>query len=408
MARKVKPLTDLDIRRAKAGEVKRDGGGLYLVVKGPGEGLWRHDYRFGGKRLTNSFGRYPTVTLAMARDKRLKAERLLGEGTNPMEAKKRVSLTARIAASNTFGVVADELLAKLEREGKAAVTKDKARWLLDMARPALGDRPVAEITPPEVLEVLRQVENRNHLETAGRLRSIISRVCRLAVATGRAENDPTIALRGAIASPKPVSRAAITNPAGLGALLRAIADYRGQPEVVAALKLMAYLFPRPGELRMADWDEFDLEAAVWSIPATRMKMRRPHKVPLPTQAVAILKDLRAIAGRTKLVFPSVRSSQRCISENTLNAALRRMGFTQDQMTAHGFRAAAATLLNESGKWHADAIERQLAHIENNDVRRTYARGEHWDERVKMMTWWADHIDALRDGTKIIPLPSNKA
>ncbi len=270
----------------------------------------------------------------------------------------------------------------------------------------MGDRPVAEITPPEVLDVLRQVENRNHLETAGRLRSIISRVCRLAVATGRAENDPAIALRGAIASPKPVSRAAITNPVGLGALLRTNADYRGRPEVVAALKLMAYLFPRPGELRMAGWEEFDLEAAVWSTPATRMKMRRPHKVPLPPQAVTILKDLRAIAGRAKLVFPSVRSSQRCISENTLNAALRRMGYAQDQMTAHGFRAAAATLLNESGKWHADAIERQLAHVENNDARRAYARGEHWEERVKMMAWWADHIDALRDEAKVIPFHSS--
>jgi integrase len=226
-------------------------------------------------------------------------------------------------------------------------------------------------------------------------------VFRYAIATARAENDPTFALRGALTTPKVKPRAAVTDPKAVGALLRSIWGYDGQPATNAALQLMAYLFPRPGELRLSEWPEFDLKAGVWSIPAQRMKMRRPHKVPLPPQAIAILKQLREITGHGKLVFPSVRSLQRPISDNTLNAALRRLGYSQDEATAHGFRATASTLLNESGLWHADAIERQLAHEDEDAVRRAYARAEFWDERVRIMRWWADNLDALRKGAKVI-------
>jgi len=210
-------------------------------------------------------------------------------------------------------------------------------------------------------------------------------------------------LRGALTTPKVKPRAAVTDPKAVGALVRSVWGYDGQPATKAALQLMAYLFPRPGELRLAEWPEFDLEAAVWAIPAPRMKMRRPHKVPLPSQAIAILTQLREITGNGRLVFPSVRSKSRPISDNTLNAALRRLGYSQDEATAHGFRATASSLLNESGLWHADAIERQLAHEDGDAVRRAYARAEFWDERVRMMQWWADKLDALREGATVTPL-----
>lgn len=242
--------------------------------------------------------------------------------------------------------------------------------------------------PADVLAALQKVERRGRHETARRLRSTIGSVFRYAVATTRADNGPTFALRGALTTPVVKPRAAVTDPRAFGALLRAIDGFDGQPTTHAALKLMALLFPRPGELRMAEWTEFDLDAAVWTIPAMRTKMRRVHRVPLPRQAVPILKALGEVTGNGRLVFPCVRTTARPISENTLNAALRRLGYSKDQATAHGFRATASTLLNESGKWNADAIERQLAHVENNDVRRAYARGEHWAERVQMMTWWS--------------------
>lgn len=218
---------------------------------------------------------------------------------------------------------------------------------------------------------------------------------RYAIATARAEIDPTFALRDALTKPVVTPRAAVTDPKALGALLRAIDWFDGQPTVRAALRLMAPLFPRPGELRAAEWNEFDFGKAVWTIPAARAKMRRPHRVPLATQAVAILDQLKRISGRCELLFPGVRAPDRPISDNTLNAALRRLGYGKEEATAHGFRATASSLLNECGKWHPDAIERQLAHVENNDVRRAYARGEHWDERVKMMQWWADNLDELK-------------
>lgn len=230
---------------------------------------------------------------------------------------------------------------------------------------------------------------------AVRSRGMYIAVFRYAVATARAESDPTFALKGALARPNVKPRPAITDKKAFGALLRAIDGFRGQPETCAALKLMALLAPRPGELRLAHWREFDLDTAAWTIPAERMKMRREHRAPLPRQAVAILRELHGLTGRGDLVFPSIRTAARPISENTLNAALRRMGYAQDEMTAHGFRATFSTIANESGKWNRDAIERALAHVEGNAVRRAYLRAEYWDERVAMAQWWADTLDTLR-------------
>lgn len=250
---------------------------------------------------------------------------------------------------------------------------------------------------------MRGVESRGRHETARRLRATIGQVFRYAVATGRAEADPTGALKGALTAPTVRHRAAIIEPKAFGGLLRAMRGYTGAPETRAALELLALTFVRPGELRAAEWAEFDLDASIWSIPGEKMKMKRPHRVPLASSTVAILRELQTISGQGKYLFPCVRSISRCISENTINAALRRMGFTKDEMTGHGFRAVASTLLNESGKWNADAIEAQLAHVENDAVRRAYHRADYWSERVSMMNFWADYLDELREGGKIIPL-----
>jgi integrase len=235
------------------------------------------------------------------------------------------------------------------------------------------------------------------------LRATIGQVFRYAVATGRAVTDPTSALKGALAAPIVQNRAAIIDPKAFGGLLRATAGYQGAPETRLALELLALTFVRPGELRAAEWAEFDLEAGVWAIPAEKMKMKRPHRVPLAPQAITILRELQELAGQGKFLFPSVRSVARCMSENTINAALRRLGFAKDEMTGHGFRSAASSILNESGKWNADAIERQLAHVDSDSVRRAYARADYWEERVRMMNWWADRCDEMRRGGVVVPL-----
>ncbi|WOJ88323.1 site-specific integrase [Methylocapsa polymorpha] len=231
----------------------------------------------------------------------------------------------------------------------------------------------------------------------------IGEVFRYAVATGRADADPTGALKGALAAPTVQHRAAIIEPKAFGGLLRAIAAYEGAPETQAALELLALTFVRPGELRAAEWTEFDLDASVWSIPGEKMKMKRPHRVPLAPHSIGILLELQAITGHGKFLFPSVRSAVRCMSENTINAALRRLGFEKDEMTGHGFRSAASSMLNESGLWNADAIERQLAHVDNDSVRRAYARADYWEERVRMMAWWANRCDELRRGGIVVPI-----
>jgi integrase len=262
---------------------------------------------------------------------------------------------------------------------------------------------MTEITAREILGVLKSVEGRGRYETAGRLRATIGEVFRYAVATGRADADPTGALKGALTAPTVEHRAAIVEPKAFGALLRALESYEGAPETRAALELGALTFVRPGELRAAEWAEFDLDAAVWAIPGAKMKMKRPHRVPLAPRAIVVLRGLHAITGGGKYLFPSVRSPASCMNKNTLNAALRRMDFTKAEMCGHGFRSAASSMLNESGLWNADAIERQLDHVDNDGVRRAYARADFWEERVRMMAWWADRCDELRRGGTLVQL-----
>jgi integrase len=393
------PLTDMACRTAKSGPTRKkltDGDGLQLWVQPNGSRLWQLAYRFNGRQKQMALGPYPEVSLAEARDKRTEARRLLRDGVDPAERKKKVAEEAKPLSGDTFKDIAEEFMAKCRREQLADRTLGKKEWLLSLAYPVLGPKRVSEIRPIEVLGVLQDVENRGCYETARRLRSTIGAVCRFAVATARAETDPTTALRGALTTPKVTPRAAITDPKEFGGLLRAIDGFEGEPTTLYGLKLMALLFPRPGELRHAEWSEIDVKKSVWTIPAAKTKMRREHRVFLAPQTIAVLEDLRAVTGHKKLLLPGLTSSEKPISENTLNAALRRLGFGQDEMTSHGFRATASTLLNESGLWSVDAIERQLAHIDMNSVRRAYARGLHWDERIRMMIWWADYLDELRE------------
>ena len=326
----------------------------------------------------------------------------LAAGIDPAAQRKLDKIAAAISRQNTFRLVADEWLEKLAREGRADATLNKSKWLINLACEVIGERPVAEISPPELLHALRRVEARGNYETARRLRSTCGQVFRYAIVTGRAERDPSIDLRGALTTPKVKHRAAITEPSAIGAMLRAIEGYEGYPVVLASLRLAPLLFVRPGELRNAEWPEFDLEQAEWRIPASKMKMRQPHRVPLARQAIVILRDLHRLTGNGRYLFPSIRSVARPISENTMNAALRRLGYSKDEATAHGFRSTAAVRLNEMGKWSTDAIERQLAHQEQNSVRRAYTHAaEYWPERREMMQAWADQLDRWRDGVMVI-------
>jgi integrase len=375
-----------------------DGEGLQLWIKPSGAKLWNLAYRFDGKQRKLAMGPYPRVSLKDARARRDEAKSLLDDGLDPSQQKRLAKLAATAENANTFAAIADELLAQKRREGKTPATLRKMEWLFGLAKPALGARPISAVEAPEVLQVLRGIEARDRLETARRLRAIIGSVFRFAVATGRASNDPTGALRGALIAPTVRHRAATIEPAGIGELLRAIDGHNGMPEVRAGLQLLALTFVRPGELRGAQWAEIDFDSAIWTIPGARMKMRRPHRVPLARQTIDVLKNLRAITGEAALILPGARGRGRPLSENTLNAALRRLGYTRDDMTAHGFRAAASSILNESGLWNPDAIEAQLAHIEGNAVRRAYARAEFWEERFRMMQWWADSLDVLRSGS----------
>jgi integrase len=395
------PLTDTAIRNAKPGRKPfklSDGGGLFLLIEPRGSKLWRMAYRHAGKQKTLSFGIYPTVTLADARSRRDTARALLADGTDPALQRKLDKQANKI----DFRLVAGELLEKMRREERAPATLAKTLWLLEFAYAAIGSRPIAKITALEILDFLRKIEARQKYETARRVRSTCGMVFRYAIATGRAQRDPTLDLRGALTAPKVKHRAAIIDPMQIGALLRDIESFEGQATTRAALRLAPLVFVRPGELRHADWNEFDFERSVWTIPAEKMKMRLPHKVPLARRAIVILNDLKAVSGEFRWLFPSVRAPKQPISENTLNAALRRLGYGPNQMTAHGFRAMAATRLNEMGKWNPDAIERQLAHQERNDVRRAYTHAaEYWSERIVMMQVWADYLDELRDNGKVI-------
>jgi integrase len=402
-------LTDTSIRKATPDTKPRkltDGGGMYLLLKPDGGRYWRLDYRHGGKRKTLALGVYPSVTLADARQRREDARRQLAQGVDPgaaRKAAKKAEVEAVTAAADTFEAVAREWMA---RQDVAEVTAAKTKWILEtFLFPEIGQQPIAGITARDLLAALRKVEDTGRLETAKRAKIKAGQVFRYAVLEGRVDSDPTASLRGALKAPKGKHHAAVTDPARMGELLRAIDGFAGQPVTLAALKLAPLVFVRPGELRHAEWVEFDLDGAIWRIPGEKMKMKAAHLVPLSTQAVAILQELHPLTGDGRYVFPGLRTASRPMSENTVNAALRRLGYSGEEMTGHGFRSMAATRLNEMG-WNADAIERQLAHAESNKVRDAYTHAaQYLDERTRMMQAWADYLDGLRAGGRVVAFKS---
>ncbi|WP_068248057.1 tyrosine-type recombinase/integrase [Tritonibacter horizontis] len=394
-------LSDAKIRALKPKEKpykQADFDGLFLLVNPGGSKLWRFKYRWMDKEKLLSFGKYPDLSLKQARDKRDAARKVLAEGKDPSFERKREQAAKEAEHRETFSKLADALLEKKRLEGKSASTLAKSEWLHTLLCADLGNYPISQITARDVLVPLRKMEARGRNESALRMRSAAGQVFRYAIAQGLIENDPTFGLKDALTRAPVKHRSALINPEQVGGLMRAIEGFDGQPATRIALQLLAMTALRPGELRMAEWAEIDLEKAIWTVPAHRAKMRRPHMVPLSPQALGKLNELQTLTGWGELLFPSIRSSRRCMSENTLNAALRRMGYSGDDMTAHGFRATFSTLANESGLWSADAIERALAHVEGNEIRKAYARGAHWDERVQIATWWADFLQELADSS----------
>tara|TARA_R110000744_G_scaffold245057_1_gene361832 strand:+ start:185 stop:1372 length:1188 start_codon:yes stop_codon:yes gene_type:complete len=387
-------LTDLKIRSLKPEDKPRrytDGGNLFVEVRPTGSKLWRFAYKFDGKQKLMALGSYPEISLAKAREKRAEARALLFEGIDPMQQAKIDKLERQALTEHTFSAIAKELLEKNRKEGLAETTLSKKAWLIGIANADLANMSVTQVKPAHVLVPLRKVEADGNYETARRLRAVISQVFRYAVATARCEHDPTAGLRGALIVPKVRHRPAIVDRDGFAGLVRAIWGYDGAIETQAGLQLMALLYPRPGELRLSKWNEFNLQKRIWTIPAERTKMRREHRKPLSEPAVKILKRLESVTGHEPWVFVSQLSRGKPISENTLNGALRRLGFSANEMTSHGFRASASSLLNESGKWHPDAIEAELAHMGADQVRKAYHRATYWDQRVEMAEWWAAEI-----------------
>ena len=399
-------LTQFAINKAVPKEkplMLSDGDGLHLLVKPGGTKLWRFRYRFAGRENMLAFGAFPTVTLAAARAKREEARRLLAEGSDPAVKKKLDKIAAATAARNTFGAVAADYLENIAANGVTEDTISKNRWLLeDLAKP-LADRPIADITPAELLHVLKRIEKSGRRETARRLRGVMSSVFRHAVLTLRATTDPTFALRGALLKPNVKHRPAITDERQVGALMVSIDEYDGWPTLRAALQMVALTMTRPGDVRGMRRSEINFDKAVWRIPGERMKMRRPHDVPLSRQAITILRDMWSLSDHGDLVLPSIRSNRKSLSENAMNSALRRMGYSKDEMTAHGFRSTASTILNERG-FSPDVIEAALAHQDENEIRRAYNRATYWPERVKLMQAWADLLDAF----KVQPARSSRA
>jgi integrase len=396
-----RPLTDTAVRNLKpaAKPYKRsDGGGLHLLVTPKGSKLWRMAYRFQGKQKLLSFGKYPIISLSKARSERDAAKALLADGIDPSSIRKaeREEREEPRTVEETWKTLCQEWWQKRRREEASPTTLKKLTWLLEKTYSALGEKDPREITAPELLAVVRTVEAGGTFETAKRLRSTCGQVFRYGIATGRADRDVAADLRGALTSPKPRHHPAILDPKGIGALIRAIRDFEGDPTTRTGLLLVAYTFLRSGEIRSAKWSDVDWEAARLTIPAERMKMHRPHIVPLSTQVRTVLREIRPITGDSELILPSLRSKGRPMSENTMNAALRRMGYSKTEMVTHGFRTIASTTLNENG-FHWDWIERQLAHVEGNKVRAAYNAAEYLKERTKMMQWYADYLDGLAEG-----------
>jgi len=404
MPKKITPLSEIKVRTSKPGMNTYkifDGGGLFLSVTPPGGRLWHFKYRFDKKEKKLAFGTYPEISLAEARQRRDEARTQLAHGIDP-GAVRKAKKQAETEETETFEVIAREWHTKFTHTWTAghatkllsAMTRDLFPWL--------GARPIKDLKAVELLASLRRIESRGTLETAHRMRGLLGQIFRYAVATGRAERDPAADLRGALPQPNENHHAAITDPKEVAPLLRALDGYQGHFVVKCALRLAPLLFVRPGELRHMEWMEVDLDEAVWNIPATKMKMREAHIVPLSVQAVEILRELQPLTGASRYVFPSGRSFARPMSNNAINAALRRMGYDKDTMTAHGFRAMARTILDEVLQVRPDFIEHQLAHAVKDPNGRAYNRTAHLAERKKMMQRWADYLDGLKAGAVVIP------
>ena len=405
------PLTDTQIKvikpEAKARKLA-DEKGLYLLLQPTGAKLWRLKYRFGGKEKLLALGSYPDVGLKDARNRRDEARKLLADGVDPGEQRKAQKAAGEVRAANSFEVICREWLEKWRTTVEPAQhTKALARFEKNVF-PWLGGRPIAEITAPEVLAVLHRVDERGARYTAHKVKSEISQTFRYAVATGRAERDPCPDLRGAIPPAKGENFAAITDPKEVGALLRAIDAFRGTFIVKSALLLAPLVFVRPGELRKAEWSEIDFDKQEWNIPAKRMKARQPHLVPLSTQSMAILRELQPLTGRGVHVFAG-RDPKKPMSEAAVNAALRRMGYdTKTEITGHGFRAMARTILHEELHFQPDVIEHQLAHKVPDALGSTYNRTKFLKARRKMMQRWADYLGKLKVGADVVALPTRDA
>ncbi len=367
-----------------------DAHGLYLEVAPNGSRYWRWKYRFDGKEKRLALGVYPVVTLAKAREEALEARRVLHEGTDPSARKKERERDAKLAASNSFEAVAREWHSVMRTKWTERHAQDVIESLEKDVFPDFGERPIAELRAPEVLESIRKIEKRGAIDIAQRVRQRCSAVFAFAIGTGVAENNPVVAMKGVFVTRKKIPRRML--PANeLSSFLQTLRTHKGDKAIGLALRLIILTMVRTVELRGARWSEFDFENKIWAIPQERMKMRAPHLVPLSQQALAVLEELKPISGGDDLVFPGRNDRHKPISENTLLYALYRMGYHQ-RATTHGFRALASTILNECGRWRPDAIERQLAHKEQNAVRAAYHRSEYMDERVRMMQWWADYLD----------------
>jgi integrase len=408
------PLTDIAIRKAKPGINPKgeptskpykmgDTGGLYLEVVPAGGKWWRFKYRHGGKEKRLALGTYPDTGLAQARDKRDAARKLLAAGVDPGEHRKAAKAAGEERAANSFEVIAREWFAKHEPLWTQGHSSKVIARLENDAFPWLGSRPIADITAKELLATVNRIVDRGAIESAHRVLQYCSQVLRYAIVTGRTERNPAADLRGALPPVKQTHHAAIIEPQAIGGLLRAIDGYQGSFVTRCALQLAPLLFVRPGELRHAEWAEFDLDAGQWNLPAEKMKMREPHLVPLAPQAVAILRELHALTGGGRYLFPSARGPQRPMSDNAVLSALRRMGYANDEMSGHGFRAMARTVLDEVLHFRPDYIEHQLAHAVKDPNGRAYNRTAHLAERRKMMAAWADYLDTLKAGGNVVPM-----
>jgi integrase len=401
------PLTDTKARNAKPKNKQYklfDKDGLFLLVSPAGGKWWRFKYRFGGKEKLISLGTYPEIGLAKARERRDVARSQVANGIDPSQARKALK-AAREQCENTFEVVAREWHGKFVSTWSPGHAKTILSRLESNVFPWIGPSPINDIKAPELLMVLRRIESRGALETAHRVRGICGQVFRYAVATGRTERDPAADLRGALPPVKPTHHAAITDPEKIGGFLRGIDGYQGSLVTRCALKLAPLLFVRPGELRQAEWEEIDLEAAEWNIPAKKMKTRQAHSVPLSRQALEILQELKPLTGAGRYVFPSARTVLRPMSNNAVLGALRRMGIGKDEMSGHGFRAMARTILDEVLQVRVDYIEHQLAHAVKDPNGRAYNRTAFLEQRREMMQTWADYLDGLKKeaGAKVIPI-----